>query len=143
VRRPRTRLLDQALRAERLGLVTIVRDAARRRRLMIGGENAPFAHIGMDEYRELMIRARNRDWLGIAEWGVSHGVVPARLDQRPAWWTYPPDPRRGLLEPLFTRRWATRAGRRGVDAAWRLAGAGSSELLSAGWRDRVLRGLAP
>ena len=129
--------MNANLRAARLGLTSIVRDAARRRRLMIAGENVPFAHIGMADYTELIRRARNRDWLGIAEWGVSHGVVPGCLDERPAWWTYPPDPQRGLLEPLFDRRWALAAGSHQVARIWQTATERDGRLLSVEWRARI------
>jgi hypothetical protein len=123
------------LRAERLGLVAIVRDAARRHRLMVSRRGEPFYHVDMDVYRELMQRVIERDWIGIAEWGQTYGQIGATDHLR----HYLDQPKYGILEPLFNNAWARRVGPEAVEAVWAMADEHEYGLLSDDWHRRIDR----
>lgn len=135
---PRARVpMNANLRAERLGLVAIVRDAARRHRLMHSSQQEPFSQIDMQAYRRLMEIVIDRDWVGIAEWGQEHGVMATIPDHCRSWMD---NPKTGVLEPLFNGAWARRRRPEDVMAVWRMATERSDRLLSEAWLRRRLRG---
>lgn len=129
------------LRAERLGLAALVRDAGRRQRMAETRAGGPFYSIEMDDYRALMEAARARDWIGIAEWARAMGVRPTLPDRRvsdfDAWCV-----RRGILEPVFSGSW-TRSVRSAneVKAVWDLTREMSPDLLTHAWLQRQMKRL--
>ena len=127
------------LRAERLGLTGLVRDAARRQRLAEAQANAPFEGIDMSDYGALMAFARDRDWIGMAEWAASFGVRPAFPDQM-LHWTDRATMRDGLLDSVFSGAWAGRVRHPSeVLAVWALVQEQGGELLSDRWFRRRMK----
>jgi TniQ len=101
------------LRATRLGLADLVRDAARRQRLVEGGEPAATVVTTMAEYRLIRDLARAGDWRSVDAAAGLGGIVP---NERPrpiarVPWDRRPVPVDGVLDVLFTPRWAVRARR--------------------------------
>lgn len=136
--------LNANLRANRLGLVDLVRDAARRQRIIEGGEPAASVATTMAEYRLLrdLLRAGELELASVA--ARLGEVVPNRpispvthdvFDRRRL-------PIQGVLDSLFSPRWTARqsvdpeAFRRAV-AHHSGAQSEGSRALSDHWRKRV------
>jgi hypothetical protein len=127
------------LRAERLGLTALVRDAGRRQRLAHSRSGEAFSSIGMDDFRVLMTAARERDWVGIAEWASERQVHPT-LPDRPGRYGAPPFTREGLLDPLFSGAWMrTVRNQQEIVDVWRLVQSQDPSLLSSTWYERRVR----
>ncbi len=102
--------LNANLRATRLGLVALVRDAARRQRLLTGREPAPFAPTTMAEYRllrDLALAGRSDELIDAATDGW---IRPGEITP-PRGWFLGGDRRdacQGVLDPLFPPAWVLR-----------------------------------
>jgi hypothetical protein len=140
--------MNANLRAFRLGLVALVRDAARRQRLLDGSEPRPFRPLSMAEYRVIVDRARGGRWDEIADCARSGRIYPNQptppihydsSEQRH-------DPRYGVLDPLFSPAWVARRGEgaqeiRGQVEEVALGHDWPSNPLSDRWTERVDAGL--
>ena len=95
--------LNANLRARRLGLVEMVRDAARRQRILQRTERQPFRLVTMAEYRFLRLCAEAGDWEDLylaAREGDLVPNEPAPADALHRRWDVP-DPDYGILDPLY------------------------------------------
>jgi hypothetical protein len=133
--------LNANLRAERLGLVAIVRAAARRQRLASRRDTTPFYRVTMPSYNRLVRAAMRRDWVCISDWASEEVGRPELALRRVHPWSVEEwGARDGVLEPLFDHRWAAELkSREAVIQVWVRAKRRESLALSNAWLERRLR----
>jgi hypothetical protein len=102
--------LNANLRASRLGLVALVRDAARRQRLVEHREPAPFDPISMAEYRVIRDAALGGRWRDLFEAAKFGWIRPNEITPPHGWYPgdFRRDARQGVLDPLFPPAWVLR-----------------------------------
>jgi hypothetical protein len=136
--------LNANLRAERVGLVAIVRAAARRQRLAASRDRTPFYRVTMPSYNRLVRAAMRRDWVCISEWAEEEvGWPEAPLEPVSPWSHEEWASRDAVLEPLFDHRWAARLkDPEEVFEVWGWARRKGGLALDSSWLARRLRPFA-
>ena len=110
--------MNANLRATRLGLVALVRDAARRQRILEEREPRPFRTITMSEYRVLVDCALRARWDQLVRCATQGAIWPGYETPELGCWGGQDrrnDPKSGILDPVFTPAWATRQGQSAYD----------------------------
>jgi len=131
--------LNANLRAERLGLVGIVRAAARRQRLAAGRDRTPFYRVTMSAYNRLVRAAMRRDWVCILDWAEEEiGWPEEPVKPVSPWSSEEWESRDGVLEPLFDQRWAVGKTAEDVFQVWRRAERQPGQTLTLEWLERRL-----